>query len=56
MLLWRHPPHANRLNGYIINAAAIIKNVVMSAAESEVGAFFQNAQSGAPLSNDLHLS
>jgi hypothetical protein len=29
--------------------ASVIKNVVASAAESEVGACFQNAQSGAPL-------
>jgi hypothetical protein len=29
--------------------ASVIKNVFDSAAESEVGAFFQNAQSGAPL-------
>jgi hypothetical protein len=29
--------------------AAVIKNVVTSAAESEVGACFHNAQSGAPL-------
>jgi hypothetical protein len=28
--------------------ASVIKNVVASAAESEVGACFQNAQSGAP--------
>jgi hypothetical protein len=29
--------------------ASVIKNVVASAAESEVGAYFQNAQSGSPL-------
>jgi hypothetical protein len=29
------------------------KNVVASAAESEVGAYFQNAQSGAPLRTTL---
>jgi hypothetical protein len=44
-----NPPHADRLNGYILNAASVIKNVVASAAESEVGACFHNAQSGAPL-------
>jgi hypothetical protein len=37
------------LNGSILNVAAIIKNVVAFAAESEVGACFHNAQSGAPL-------
>jgi hypothetical protein len=43
------PPHADRLNGSILNAASVIKNVVASAAESEFGACFHNAQSGAPL-------
>jgi hypothetical protein len=37
------------LNGFILNVSAAIKNVVASAAESEVGAGFHNAQSGAPL-------
>jgi hypothetical protein len=37
------------LNGSILNVASVIKNVVASAAESEVGVRFQNAQSGAPL-------
>jgi hypothetical protein len=32
-----------------LNVASVIKNVVASAAESEVGACFHNAQSGAPL-------
>jgi hypothetical protein len=41
--------HAKKLNGSILNAAAIIKNVVASAAELEVRACFQNAQTGAPL-------
>jgi hypothetical protein len=36
-------------NGSILNVASVIKNMVASAAESEVGACFQNAQSGAPL-------
>jgi hypothetical protein len=36
-------------NGSILNVAAVIKNVVASAAESEVAACFHNAQSGAPL-------
>jgi hypothetical protein len=42
-------PEQDTLNGYILNVASIIKNVVASAAESEVGACFHNAQSGAPL-------
>jgi hypothetical protein len=42
-------PEQETLNGSILNFAAIIKNVVASAAESEVGACFHNAQSGAPL-------
>jgi 3-phenylpropionate/cinnamic acid dioxygenase small subunit len=33
----------------ILNVASVIKNVLASASESEVGACFQNAQSGAPL-------
>jgi hypothetical protein len=37
------------LNGSILNVASVIKNVVASAAESEVGACFHNAQSVAPL-------
>jgi hypothetical protein len=45
----KSPPHADRLNGSILNAASVIKNVVASAAESEVGACFQNAQSGSPI-------
>jgi hypothetical protein len=47
--LGKKSPEHNTLNGYILNVAAIIKNVVASAAESEVGACFHNAQSGAPL-------
>jgi hypothetical protein len=43
------PPDQDKLNGSILNVAAVIKNVVASAAESEVGACFHNAQSGAPL-------
>jgi hypothetical protein len=42
-------PQEDNMNGSIINVASIIKNVVASAAESEVGACFHNAQSGAPL-------
>jgi hypothetical protein len=42
-------PQQDKLNGSILNVASVIKNVVASAAESEVGACFQNAQSGAPL-------
>jgi hypothetical protein len=41
--------HEDNLNGYILNVASVIKHVVASTAESEVGACFQNAQSGAPL-------
>jgi hypothetical protein len=43
------PPLEDTLNGSILNVASVIKNVVASAAESEVGACFQNAKSGAPL-------
>jgi hypothetical protein len=43
------PPQEETLNGSILNVASVIKNVVASVAESEVGACFQNAQSGAPL-------
>jgi hypothetical protein len=43
------PPEQDTLNGSILNIASVIKNVVASAAESEVGACFHNAQSGAPL-------
>jgi hypothetical protein len=42
-------PQQDNLNGSILNVASVIENVVASAAESEVGACFQNAQSGAPL-------
>jgi hypothetical protein len=42
-------PKQDARNGSILNVAAVIKNVVASAAESEVGACFHNAQSGAPL-------
>jgi hypothetical protein len=41
-------PQQDNLNGSILNVASVIKNVVAAAAESEVGACFQNAQSGAP--------
>jgi hypothetical protein len=37
------------LNGSILSVTAVIKNVVASAAESEAGTCFHNAQSGAPL-------
>jgi hypothetical protein len=37
-------PQEDNLNGSILNAASVIKNVVASAAESGVGACFQNAQ------------
>jgi hypothetical protein len=42
-------PEQDTLNSSIINVAAVIKNVVASTAESEVGACFHNAQSGTPL-------
>jgi hypothetical protein len=42
-------PKQEALNGSILNVAAVTKNVVASTAESEVGACFHNAQSGAPL-------
>jgi hypothetical protein len=42
-------PEQEILNGSILNVAAVIKNVVASAAESEVGACFHNDQSVAPL-------
>jgi hypothetical protein len=42
-------PNQDKLNEYILNVASVIKNGVASAAESEVGACFHNAQSGAPL-------
>jgi hypothetical protein len=42
-------PQEDTLNGSILNVASVIKNVVASAAESEVGVCFQNNQSGAPL-------
>jgi hypothetical protein len=43
------PPQEDTLNDSILNVASVIKNMVASAAESEDGAYFQNAQSGAPL-------
>jgi hypothetical protein len=42
-------PEEDKLNGSILNVATVIKNVVASAAESEVGACFHSAQTGAPL-------
>jgi hypothetical protein len=42
-------PEQDTLIGSILNVASVIKNVVASAAESEAGACFHNAQSGAPL-------
>jgi hypothetical protein len=47
--LGNKPPKQDTLNGSILNFATVIKNVVSSEAESEVGACFHNAQSGAPL-------
>jgi hypothetical protein len=48
-----NPPNQEKLNGSILNVAAVIKNVVASAAESEVGVCFQNAQTAAPLRTTL---
>jgi hypothetical protein len=42
-------PQQDTLNGSILNVASVIKIVVASAAESEVGACFHNTQSGSPL-------
>jgi hypothetical protein len=42
-------PQQDTLSGSILNVASVIKSVVASASESEVGACFHNAQSGAPL-------
>jgi hypothetical protein len=42
-------PQQDTLHESILNVASVIENVVASAAESEVGACFHNAQSGAPL-------
>jgi hypothetical protein len=47
LFLGNKSPEQDTLNGSILNVAAVIKNVVASAAESEVGACFHNAQSGA---------
>jgi hypothetical protein len=47
ILLRIQPPNEDKLNGSILNA--VIKYVVASAAESGVGACFQNAQTAAPL-------
>jgi hypothetical protein len=43
------PPNDDTINGSILKSAAVIKNVIVSAAYAEVGACFQNAESGAPL-------
>jgi hypothetical protein len=42
-------PQQDNLNGSILTVASVIKNVVSSTAESEIGARFHKAQSGAPL-------
>jgi hypothetical protein len=47
--LGNNPPEQDTLNRSILNVDSVIKNVVASAAKSEVGACFHNAQSGAPL-------
>jgi hypothetical protein len=43
------PPKEDNLNGSILKVASVIKNVISSAAEPELGACFPNAQSGEPL-------
>jgi hypothetical protein len=43
------PPKEDTLNSSILNVESVIKNVVTSEAESEVGVCFQNSQSIAPL-------
>jgi hypothetical protein len=48
-LLGSKSPKPDTLNGSILNVSSVIKNVVASATESEVGVCFHNAQSGAPL-------
>jgi hypothetical protein len=48
-LLGNNSPKQETLNVSTLNVAVVIKNMVASAAESEVGACFHNAQSGAPL-------
>jgi hypothetical protein len=47
--LGNKPLKQDKLNGSILSVDSVIKNVVASTAESEVGACFHNAQSGAPL-------
>jgi hypothetical protein len=47
--LGNESPEQDTLSRSILNVAAVIKNVVASAVDSEVGACFHNAQSGAPL-------
>jgi hypothetical protein len=42
-------PQEDTMNCSILNVVSVIKNVVALAAESEVGARFQNAQIGAPI-------
>jgi hypothetical protein len=49
LLLCGEPPQEDNLNGSILNVASVIKNVVASADESEVGVCFQKSQSRAPL-------
>jgi hypothetical protein len=49
----RKSPEQDTLNGSILNVASVIKHVVASATESEVGPCFHNAQSGAPLTVTL---
>jgi hypothetical protein len=44
-----NPPNGDKINGSILNVDSFIKNVVASAAESEVGACFKNSQTAAPL-------
>jgi hypothetical protein len=47
--LGNKPPEQDTLDRSILNVRLVLKNVVASEAESEVGACFHNDQSGAPL-------
>jgi hypothetical protein len=48
-ILGKKFPAQETISGSILNVAVVIKNMVATAAESEVGACFHNAQSDAPL-------
>jgi hypothetical protein len=48
-IVGNNPPQKDDINGSILNTASVIKNIVVSAAESEAGEAFLNAQSGTPI-------